>query len=80
MIVNIINYTDSSITAHKPLLLAVFILILVIYAQYVTCATEHQVTNSSAKADSKEQPAIVGHGHKHQDVPVAHLNYMQGRL
>ena len=42
-----------------------FILIPVIDAKYVTSATEHKVTNSSTEADSKEQPAVVGHGHKH---------------
>ena len=53
------------------------ILLPVIDTQYMTSTTKHKEANSSTKADSKEQPAIVGHDHKHEDVPVAHLSRMQ---
>ena len=61
-------------------LVAVFVLLPVVDTQYVASAAKQKVPNSGAEADSKEQPAIVGHGDEHEEVAIPHLDHVECRL
>ena len=46
-------------------------------AHEVTALGKEEVADPSTEGNGEEEPAIVGHGHQHQQVGVAHLDNME---
>ncbi len=49
-------------------------------AHEVAALGKEEVAHPSTKGNGEEEPAIVGHGHQHEQVRIAHLDHMENRL
>ena len=63
---------------YKNIYLSVAMVIeLLEWREQVTQMSKEEVPDASTNRHTEEQPAVVGHGNKHENIAQAHLHYVQ---